>query len=98
MAVRVMLLITIIAGAAVAAYGLFLDKSGQAIAFATAGLFVLGVGLVIAGFLMAMSAVGSGRAGHGARALVTAFLGGLAVIVAAGALAGAVVFAVVVLF
>jgi len=98
MAVRLMLLLAMLVGAGVAAYGLFLDKSGQAIAFATAGLFVLGVALALAGFLLAMSAVGRGRAGQTGRALATAFLGGVSMLVAAGALAGAVAFAVVVLF
>lgn len=98
MAVRLTLLIAMIAGGAVAAYGLFVDQSGQAIAFATAGLFVLGVALALAGFLLGMSAVGAGRAGRGGRALVTAFLGGLFMLAAAGSLAGAVTFAVVALF
>lgn len=98
MAVKLMLLFAIIAGAGVAAYGLFVDKSGQAIAFATAGLLVLGVALVLSGFLLGMSAVANGRVGRAGRATGLAFLGGLSMLAAAGALAGAVVFAVVVLF
>lgn len=97
MAVRIMLLLAMIAGAGVAAYGLFVDKSGQAIAFATAGLLVLGVALAVGGFLLGMSAVGNGRVGRSGRATLLALLGGLFMIAAAGALAGAVVFAVVVL-
>lgn len=97
MAIRLMLLLAILVGAGVAAYGLFVDKSGQAIAFATAGLFVLGVALAISGFLLGMSAVSSGRDGRGGRGTLMALLGGLFMIAAAGALAGAVVFAVVVL-
>jgi hypothetical protein len=97
MLVRLMLLLAMVAGAAVAAYGLFLDKSGQAIAFATAGLFVLGVALAITGFLLGSGAVGRGREGRTGRALGGAFLGGLCMIAAAGSLAGAAVFAIVVL-
>jgi len=98
MLVTMMLLLAILAGAAVAAYGLLVDKSGQAIALATAGLFVLGVALVVSGFLLGMSAVSTGRDGRGGRATLIAFLGGLFMLAAAGALAGAAVFAVVVLF
>ena len=98
MVVKLMLLLAIIAGAGVAAYGLFVDKSGQAIAFATAGLFVLGVALAVSGFLLGTSAVSAGRDGRGGRAIVVAFVGGLFMLAAAAALAGAVVFAVVVLF
>jgi len=98
MAVLVMLLVAMVAGAAVAAYGLFVDKGAQQIALTTAGLFLLGVALAVAGFLLGMSAVGNGRDGRGGRAMVLAFLGGLFVLAAAGSLAGAVVLAVVVLF
>jgi hypothetical protein len=58
---------------------------------------VLGVALAIGGFLLGMSAVGNGRDGRGGRATLMALLGGLFMIAAAGTLAGAVVFAVVVL-
>jgi hypothetical protein len=98
MAVKLILLLAMIAGAAVALYGLFVDKSGQAIAFSAAGLTVLGVALAIAGFLLGTSAVSSGRAGRGGRALAWAFLGGLFVLGAAGSLALATVLAVIVLF
>lgn len=97
MAVRIMVLLAIIAGAAVAAYGLFIDKSTQQVAFATAGLFVMGIGLLIAGLLLGSSALGAGREGRGGKGLLLAFVGGLFLLAAAGALAGAVVFAVVVL-
>jgi hypothetical protein len=98
MAVRIMVLLAMIAGAAVAAYGLFIDKSGQQVAFATAGLFVLGVGLLIGGLLLGSSALAAGREGRGGKGLLLAFVGGMFLMAAAGALAGAVVFGVVVLF
>ncbi|MFN8622882.1 MAG: hypothetical protein U0869_19265 [Chloroflexota bacterium] len=98
MATKLVLLLGIIVGAAVAAYGLLIDKSGQNIAFATAGLFILGISLAISGFLLGMSAIGSGREGRGVRGLALAFLGGLFLLAAAGALAGATIFAIVVLF
>ena len=98
MAVRLLLLVAIVAGAAIAAYGLFVDKSGQAIAFATAGLFVMGVALVVSGFMLGTSAIGNGRAGRGGRGVVLAFIGGLCMLGAAGALAGASAFGLIVLF
>lgn len=98
MAVKLMLLLAMVAGAAVAAYGLFVDKSGQQVAFSAAGLFVLGVALLLAGLLLGSSALSNGRDGRGGRALLLAFVGGIVLLAASGALAGAVVFAVVVLF
>src|SRR4051812_1871048 len=98
MAVRIMLLLAMIAGAAVAAYGLFVDKSQQQVAFTAAGLFLLGAALALAGLLLGMSAVSRGREGRGLRGIVLAFLGGLFLLAGAGSLAGAVVLAVVVLF
>ncbi len=97
MVVKAMLVLAMIGGAAVAAYGLFVDKSGQQVAFATAGLFVLGVALAVSGFLLGSSAISAGRQGRGMMGTALAFLGGLFLLGAAGALAGAVVFAVVVL-
>jgi hypothetical protein len=97
MATKLVLLIAMVAGAAVAAYGLLVDKSGQNIAFATAGLFILGVALAIAGLLLGMSAISNGREARTLRALALAFLGGLFLIAAAGSLAGAAVFAILVL-
>lgn len=98
MAVRIMLLLAMAAGAAVAAYGLFVDKSEQQVPLTTAGLFLLGAALALTGFLLGMSALSRGREGRGLRGIVLAFLGGLCLLAGAGALAGAVVFAVVVLF
>jgi hypothetical protein len=98
MATRVVLLLAIIVGAAVAAYGLLVDKSGQNIAFATAGLFILGVALAISGFLLGMGAIGRGREGRTLGGVGLALLGGVFLLAAAGALAGATIFAIVVLF
>lgn len=97
MASALILVIAMIAGGAIAAYGLLVDTSGQNIAFSTAGLFILGTALVIAGFLLGSRSIGSGREARTGKALLQAFLGGLFLIAGAGALAGAAVFAIVVL-
>jgi len=91
-AVRLLLVTALVGAAAVVFYGLILDHSGQAIAFAVAGLFVLGVTLAVSAVLLAVGAVNAGRAGHAIRALLGAFVGGLFAIASAGALAGAVIF------
>ena len=54
-------------------------------------LAVLGIALGLLGFGLAGSAVRQGESGRGARALGTAFIGGLMVISACGALAAAIV-------
>ncbi len=54
MAVRIMVLLAMIAGAAVAAYGLFVDKSGQQVAFATAGRADPSSTGLLAGLLLAL--------------------------------------------
>lgn len=91
--VRILLLVTLLAAAAVVFYGLVLDRTGQAIAFTVAGLFVLGVTLVVISVGFAIGAVGAGRAGHGFRAIFGGLVGGLFALAAAGSLAGAMIFA-----
>ena len=93
-AVRLLLVTAIVASAAVVFYGLILDHSGQAIAFAVAGLFVLGVTLAVGAVLLAVGAVNAGRAGHAIRASLGAFVGGLFALACAGSLAGAVILGV----
>jgi hypothetical protein len=95
-ALRILLAVVLVGSAAVVAYGLLLDRSGQAIAFTVAGLFVLGVTLALTGLLIGTGAIGQGRAGRGVRATAGAFVGGLFLLAAAGSLAGAVVLAVLV--
>jgi hypothetical protein len=90
----VVLVVAMLGSAAVVFYGLVMDRTGQAIAFTVAGMFVLGVTLAIAAFVLASGAVSEGRAGHVLRCLFAGLLGGLFAIAASGSLAGAVVFGV----
>ena len=89
--VRVMLLVLIVGAAAVVAFGLFVDTSVLRLPLIVSGLAVGGIASAILGFLLAGSAVRLGERGRGWRALAAASVGGLFVIGAAGALAGAIV-------
>ena len=88
---RISLLILAIGAAVVVGYALFIDASQSKLPLLVAGLAVLGVALALLGFGLAGSAVRLGERGRGGRALVTAFVGGLLVIGACGALAAAIV-------
>jgi hypothetical protein len=93
-AVRIVLLLALVGSALVVLYGLVLDRTGQAIAFTVAGLFVLGVTSAVIAIGLAVGAVNAGQSGRGIRAFADGFVGGLFALGAAGALAGAVIFAV----
>jgi len=85
------LLILAIAASAVVGYALFIDASPSKLPLLVAGLAVLGIALGLLGFGLAGSAVRQGESGRAARALGTAFIGGLMVMAACGALAAAIV-------
>jgi hypothetical protein len=88
---RAMLLVLLIGSTAIALYALFVDTSGLRLPLIVSGLAVAGISAGLLGFSLAGSAIRQGEQGRGGRALVTAFVGGLFVIGAAGALAGAIV-------
>jgi hypothetical protein len=88
---RVMLIVLMIGAGAVALYGLLVDTSATRLPLVVSGLFVGGLAAGIFGFSLAGSAVRLGSSGRGGRALGAAFLGGLFVMGACGALAGAIV-------
>ena len=88
---RVMLIILMAAAGAVALYGVLIDTSPTRLPLTVAGLFVGGVAAGLFGFSLAGTAVRQGQRGYGGRALGAAFLGGLFVMGACGALAGAIV-------
>ncbi len=89
---KLMLLAALVGSAAVVFYGLVMDPTGRAIAFTVAGLFVLGVTSAVISVGLALGAVSAGRAGSGLRAFLSAIIGGLFALGAAGSLAGAVIF------
>jgi hypothetical protein len=77
--------------AIVAGYALFLDNSPTKLPLLVASLTVLGIVLGILGFALASSAARAGEDGRTGRAIVIAFVGGIFVLIAAGALAMAIV-------
>jgi hypothetical protein len=87
--VRVILLLALVGSAAVVLFGLFMDRTGQAIALTVAGLIVLGVTAAVISLGLAISAISAGQDGRGIRAVAGAFLGGLFALAAAASLAGA---------
>ncbi len=88
---RIALLILAVGAAVVVGYALFIDASTSKLPLLVAGLAVLGVVLAMLGFGLAGSAVRQGESGRGGRALGSAFIGGLMVMAACGALAAAIV-------
>jgi hypothetical protein len=90
---RIALLIALLGSAAVAAYSLLVARGSQSIAITVAALAVLGVAMVLLSVTLAAGAVRAGRAGAGGRAILGGLLGGMFVLGASGALAAAVIFA-----
>jgi hypothetical protein len=89
---RVMLLVLMVGAAAVALFGLFADTGATVrLPMVVSGLAVAGIAAGIFGFSMATSAVRIGGEGRTGAATLVAFVGGLFVLGAAGALAGAIV-------
>ena len=85
---RVMLVVLMIGASAIALYGLIISPS---LPLVVSGLAVAGIAAGIFGFSLAGSAVRLGEQGQAGRATLVAFLGGLFVLSAAGALSGAIV-------
>ena len=75
----------------VAAYALFVDSSQAKLPLLVSSLAVLAIALGLLGFSLAGSAVRYGEDERGGRALGTAFVAGLCVMMAAGALGMAIV-------
>lgn len=88
---RAMLLLLIVGASAVALYGLFIAAPDVRLPMIVSGLTVAGISSGLLGFSLAGSAIRLGERGRGGRALLVAFVGGLFVMGAAGALAGAIV-------
>ena len=88
---RVTLVVLMIGAGAVALYGLLVDSSPARMALVVSGLAVGGIAAGVFGFSLAGSAVRLGQGGFVGRATLVAFLGGLFVLSAAGALSGAII-------
>ncbi|HVM29324.1 MAG TPA: hypothetical protein VM305_00945 [Candidatus Limnocylindrales bacterium] len=88
---RVLLFLLVLIAGAVALYGLFFEQSALQLPLSMTGLGLLAVALLLLSLSLARVAMQLGRRGHGGRAFLAAFLGGLFIIGAAGAGSGAIV-------
>jgi hypothetical protein len=93
-AVRLAIVLVLIASGLVVFYGLILDRSGQNIAFTVAGLAVFGLTLAFVAAWFLLSAMTAARWGHSIRAIGGGLLGGFFAIGAAMSLAAASIFAI----
>ena len=85
------LFVLAVAAGVVVVYALFLDNSTLKLPLLVSALTVLSITLGILGFALAVTAVRVAEAGRGGFGVLTAFVGGLLVLVAAGSLAAAIV-------
>ena len=91
--VRLVLIVAFIGSAAVAAYSLLIARGAQSIAVTVAALAVLGATMALISLGLAAGSVRAGRDGYGGRAIVGGLFGGLFALGASGAMAAAVIFA-----
>lgn len=88
---RVMLVVLMVGAGAIALYGLLVDTSPARLPLVVSGLAVGGIASGIFGFSLAGAAVELGQRGFIGRATLVAFVGGVFVLGAAGALSGAII-------
>jgi hypothetical protein len=92
---RVLLAVLALVAGGVAFFG-FLDRSALQLPIIVVGLLLLGVVLLVLSLSLARVAARLGGQGSGGRALWGAFLGGVCILGAAGALSGAIVLGMVI--
>jgi hypothetical protein len=85
------LVVLAVASAVVVGYSLFLENSTLRLPLLVSALAVLAISLGILGLALAGTAIRVAESERGGMAILTAFVGGLCVLFAAGALAGAIV-------
>ncbi len=88
---RIVLVLIAFVAAAVAAFGLLFDTAATRLPLVVSGLAVLGLSTGMLAFSLAGAAARLGGDGRGGWALLAAFVGGMLVLGAAGALAAAIV-------
>lgn len=88
---RALLIVLAVAASVVVVYTLFIDSSTLKLPLLVSSLAVLAICLGILGFALAGTAVRLGESDRGGMGLLAAFVGGLFVLTAAGALAAAIV-------
>ena len=93
---RIVLFIVLIGSAAVAAYGLFFDRTGDSILLTVVGLAILGITLAVIAIRLASYAVKAGWAGRGGRSIGSALLGGLFALAASGTLSAALILGLII--
>ncbi len=88
---RMVLVVLAVASMVVVAYALFLQQSTLRLPLLVSALAVMAISLGILGFALAGSAIRTAKSERGGLAILAALIGGLCVLFAAGALAGAIV-------
>ena len=88
---RMVLVVLAVASGLVAFYSLFLESSTLRLPLLVSSLAVLAISLGILGFGLASTAIRVAEEERGGMAILTAFIGGLCVLFACGAAAGAIV-------
>ena len=88
---RAALIVLAVASGFVVGYTLFLENSTLRLPLLVSALAVLAISLGILGFGLAGTAIRTAESGRGRLGIGAAFVGGLCVLIAAGALAGAIV-------
>jgi hypothetical protein len=88
---RMVLVVLAVASIVVVGYSLFLEQSTLRLPLLVSALAVMAISLGILGFGLASTAIRVAESERGGMAIFTAFVGGLCVLAAAGALAGAIV-------
>ena len=88
---RMALVVLAVASGVVVAYSLFLESSTFRLPLLVAALAVLAISLGILGVGLAATASRTAESGRGGLGIGTAFVAGLCVLIASGALAGAIV-------
>ena len=88
---RIILFVLAVAAGVVVVYTLVLDNSTLKLPLLVSALAVLSISLGILGFALAATAVRVAEAGRGGLGVLTAFVGGMFVLIAAGSLAAAIV-------
>lgn len=88
---RVVLFLAVLIAGGIALYGLFVEQSPLQLPLSITGLGLLALSMLLLSLSLARAAAQLGRRGRGGRALVAGFVGGLFILGAAGAGAGAVI-------
>ena len=88
---RMVLVVLAVASGVVVAYSLFVESSTLRMPLLVSALAVLAISLGGLGFALAGTAIRVAESERGGMAILTAFIGGLCVLFACGALAGAIV-------